>query len=843
MFGVHDRDDHESTRVKVAEILENAPPESKDLVANSADVLCSLIPHDHDPVLEGEALQQTIQQTATEFWRQDAAEAATVLILDNLQWIDPASQDLLTHLLELATTEQILIVCAFRPEEDSGAWQVKAMAESDYADRYTQINLTHLSTTDSGLLVDALLSVEGMPRNIRSQIQNRADGNPYFLEEVVRVLIESDSVQVTESGLSWNSDAGGGAIAVPDNVQALILTRLDRLPPESRTTLQLASVIGRSFDLPILEQISAANGSLREQMEKFQQMQLIDVTATVPNTVFMFRQQLTRDAAYNSILLRERRRFHQSVAEALESSGRGGDDPNRLAYHHAQAGNNLRAIDYYKSAAESAARLYAKMEANMLYSAAIDLAEKSDVSPELIVELYTGLGRVLEISGNYQGALRNYEKLEAIGRERSDDTIWLAALLLQATTYSTLSSELNPAKGREISKPTVALAQELGDHRAEARAYWNMMLMEAYSGTDVSIAVAYGERSVEIAREHYLKEELAYSLNDLVRPYLAMGRKEQSLASLDEAVRLLRELDDKLMLADSLAKECDIRMVLGEFELAKKSAEEALEVSRSHRNRFGEAVAYVRLSVLYGEFGLPEKAIEALKTGREAARASGFAATRLYPVRLAMAMADAGDYSGNDLAMESVGETTELPLLQRFSVGGVAKIKLLSGDADGAAKSLDEALALPEMEISHPISGFGLSHLVELDLLQDLDRTETVIETADRYLDGLDATGAIFRRYDVLRIKGTALEAQGKVSEARDCLQQAVDSASEAGSRRGQWQALAALTGFLSRNGESSDATANKTRDIVDSIAAEIGDEELREQFQQHAGKLLTLHE
>ena len=360
MFSVHDRDDHESTRVKVAEILENAPPESKDLVANSADVLCSLIPHDHDPVLEGEALQQTIQQTATEFWRQDAAEAATVLILDNLQWIDPASQDLLTHLLELATTEQILIVCAFRPEEDSGAWQVKAMAESDYADRYTQINLTHLSTTDSGLLVDALLSVEGMPRNIRSQIQNRADGNPYFLEEVVRVLVESDSVQVTESGLSWNSDAGGGAIAVPDNVQALILTRLDRLPPESRTTLQLASVIGRSFDLPILEQISAANGSLREQMEKFQQMQLIDVTATVPNTVFMFRQQLTRDAAYNSILLRERRRFHQSVAEALESSGRGGDDPNRLAYHHAQAGNNLRAIDYYKSAAESAARLYAK---------------------------------------------------------------------------------------------------------------------------------------------------------------------------------------------------------------------------------------------------------------------------------------------------------------------------------------------------------------------------------------------------------------------------------------------------------------------------------------------------
>jgi hypothetical protein len=289
MFGVHDRDDHDSTGAQVAEILENAPPESNELGSNAADVLCSLIPHDHEPVLEGETLQQTIQQTASDFWKQDATEAPTVLVLDNLQWIDPASQELLIHLLELAETEKILIVCAFRPEEDSGAWQVKAMAESDYADRYSEIDLGPLSNSNSGLLVDALLSVEGMPRNIRSQIQSRADGNPYFLAEVVRVLVESDAVQDTESGLKWNSDTNAGTIAVPDNVQALILTRLDRLPAESRLTLQLASVTGRSFDLPVLEQISTANGSLSDQMARFQQMQLIDVTATVPNTVFMFR--------------------------------------------------------------------------------------------------------------------------------------------------------------------------------------------------------------------------------------------------------------------------------------------------------------------------------------------------------------------------------------------------------------------------------------------------------------------------------------------------------------------------------------------------------------------------
>ena len=463
--------------------------------------------------------------------------------------------------------------------------------------------------------------------------------------------------------------------------------------------------------------------------------------------------------------------------------------------------------------------------------------------PALIVDLYTGRGRVLEVSGNYQGALRNYERLEEIGRERSDDTIRLGALLPQATTYSTLSSELDPIKGREISEQTVALAQELGDHRAEARAYWNMMLLEAYSGTDVSIAVEHGERSVAIAREHGLKEELAYSLNDLVRPLLAMGRKDESLASLDEAVRLLREMDDRLMLADSLAKDCDIRTVLGDFEQATKSAEEALEVSRKNRNRFGEAVAYVRLSVLYGEFGLPEKAIEALKTGRNAARSSGFAATRLYPVRLAMAMADCGDYSGIDLAMESVQETLELPLLQRFSVAGVAKVKLLSGDSDGAAKSLDEALALPEMEISHPISGFGLSHLVELEVLQGLGRIDAVIETADRYLEGLGSTNAIFRRYDVLRIKGEALEANDDATAARASFDQAVADASEAGSRRGQWQALAALAGFLSRNGESGEPSAAEVRNVIDSIAAEIEDDELREKFQQHAGKLLTTHE
>jgi tetratricopeptide (TPR) repeat protein len=519
--------------------------------------------------------------------------------------------------------------------------------------------------------------------------------------------------------------------------------------------------------------------------------------------------------------------------------GRSDDEPNRLAYHHAQAGNNLQAIEYYKTAADSAVRLLAKMEANMLYSSAIELAEKTEVSPELIVDLYTGLGRVQEISGNYQGALRNYEKLEEIGRERSDDGIRLGALLPQATTYSTLSSELDPTKGREISEQTIALAQELGDHRAEAKAYWNMMLLEAYSGTDVSIAVAHGERSVEIAREHHLKEELAYSLNDLVRPLLAMGRKDESLASLDEAVLLLRELDDRLMLADSLAKDCDIRTALGDFEHATESAEEALEVSRKNRNRFGEAVAFVRLSVLYGEFGQPEKAIEALTTGRGAARGSGFAATRLYPVRLGLAMADAGDYTGIELAMESVRETVELPLLQRFSVGGVAKIKRLSGDSDGAANSLDEALALAEMEISHPISGFGLSHLTELEVLHGIGRTDAVIETANRYLTSLDSTNVIFRRYDVLRFKGEALEAKGDTSAARKCLEEAVANASEVGSRRGHWQALAALAGFLARNGESGDDEASRAQSILNDIAEEISDEELRTLFVQHSGRSL----
>jgi len=840
MFGVHDQDDHESTGIKVSEILENAPPESKDLVKDSADVLCSLIPHDHEPVLEGEVLQQTIQQTAADFWRQDSSAAPTVLILDDLQWIDAASQELLIHLLGLVKTEKILIVCAFRPEKDSGAWGVKESAENDYGELYTEINLTPLSSADSSSLIDAILSVDGMPRNIHAQIRSRADGNPFFLEEVVRALVESDAIRENESGLHWDSESAAGTVTVPDNVQALVVSRLDRLPPASRLTLQLASVIGRSFDLSVLQQISNANGTLDSQLDQFQQMELIDVTATVPTMEFKFRHQLTRDAAYNSILRRERRRFHQSIAEALEKSGKGSDDPNRLAYHHAQAGNHAQAIDYYKSAAESAARLFAKIDATLLYTSAIDLAEKSEVPPELLVDLYTGRGRVLEIAGDYQAALSNYEKLEAIGRERSDDGIRLGALLPQATAYSTLSSEIDPIKGRKISEQTVLLARELGDHRAEARAYWNLMLLEAYSGTHVSKAVEYGERSVEIAREHGLKAELAYSLNDLVRPYLAMGRKDESLASLDEAVRLLRELDDRLMLADSLTKNCDIRTVLGDFDAAMNSANEALEVSRNNRNRFGEAVAFIRLGVLYDELGLPEKSLEAIRIGKDASKGSGFAAARVFPTRLALAMADAGDYSGDDLAVESLKETTELPLLRRFALGGQAKIKLLQGNHEEAAGSIDEALALPEMEISHPISGFGLSHLVELGVLYGLGRMDAVIETADRYLEGLDSAQTVFRRYDVLRFKGMAHDAQGQVEAARSSLEQACESAAKAGSKRGRWQALSALGRFRSHIRESGDAEAGEARIIVDEIAAAIGDEKLRELFEQHAGKILA---
>lgn len=184
-----------------------------------------------------------------------SARQPLVLVLEDLHWADPSSVDFLTQLLPLATTSDILFCLVMRPERENPGWRLVTTARELLGDGLTEINLPALSEADSRKLVANLLEIEALPEQTRALILEKAEGNPFFVEEVIRMLIDRKAI-VRQQG-RWHTEKSISSTEIPDNLQGLLLARIDRLPEDVKQTLRVASVIGRQFPLKVLEMVLA----------------------------------------------------------------------------------------------------------------------------------------------------------------------------------------------------------------------------------------------------------------------------------------------------------------------------------------------------------------------------------------------------------------------------------------------------------------------------------------------------------------------------------------------------------------------------------------------------------
>jgi len=214
--------------------------------------------------LEGEAMQrvqirdpQAIQaqyvEAVRKLLRALAARRSLVLILEDLHWADPSSIGLLIKLLPLTSTGPILFCMVTRPERDAPGWKLVTAARESLGGSLTEITLGALSDADSRKLVGNLLEIEALPAQVRSLILKKAEGNPFFVEEVIRMLIDRGAL-IRQEG-HWVAGAQIASVDIPDNLQSLLLARIDRLPEEVRHTLRVAAVIGRQFPVRVLSYV------------------------------------------------------------------------------------------------------------------------------------------------------------------------------------------------------------------------------------------------------------------------------------------------------------------------------------------------------------------------------------------------------------------------------------------------------------------------------------------------------------------------------------------------------------------------------------------------------------
>jgi predicted ATPase len=185
--------------------------------------------------------------------RAAVSSGPMVLVCDDLHWADGASVETLLQILSTVAGLPILFILSSRPERTSAGWRLIAGARDTYGDTLTETRLEPLSMDDSRTLVSNLLTIESLPEPARDLILAKAEGNPFFVEEVIRMLIDRGAI--VREGDRWVATDKVAAVEIPDTLHGLLLARIDRLPAESRRTLRVAAVIGRQFGVTVLEKL------------------------------------------------------------------------------------------------------------------------------------------------------------------------------------------------------------------------------------------------------------------------------------------------------------------------------------------------------------------------------------------------------------------------------------------------------------------------------------------------------------------------------------------------------------------------------------------------------------
>src|ERR687898_74079 len=265
--------------------------------------------------LEGGALVDKITEAARCYLRTRADVMPTVIVLDDLHWADSASLELLLNVAGLVEEWPLLVICLLRPDKGAPSWSTIERARSELGARYNEIFLEPLDAAHAQELLGNLLYVEDLPESVRDLILNKAEGNPFFVEEVIRALIDSEHI-VRENG-HWRATRQIVKVTIPDTLSGVLSARIDRLPESTKHVAQTAAVLGRIFAYRALTTVCASAppperiDDVEPHLGVLTYEELVRERAHAPELEYIFKHALTQQAAYELLLIRRRKELHR----------------------------------------------------------------------------------------------------------------------------------------------------------------------------------------------------------------------------------------------------------------------------------------------------------------------------------------------------------------------------------------------------------------------------------------------------------------------------------------------------------------------------------------------------
>jgi class 3 adenylate cyclase/tetratricopeptide (TPR) repeat protein len=503
------------------------------------------------------------------------AGAARVLVFDDLHWSDNASLTLIERLAPLASQHPLLLVLVLRPDRHAPAWStVERLAAADGAG-FTRIDLTPLDAGAARELLGNLLHIEDLPDATRALILKRTDGNPFFLEEVLRSLI--DERLIVREGARWRATRDIVRAAIPETLLGVLSARIDRLPDPARRVAQTASVLGRIFGYRPLSSICATApeperiADVAPELHTLAAEELVHERAREPEPEYIFKHVLTQEAAYGLLLRARRRELHARAGAVLEELY-----PDRLeelaavlAHHFREGGDPQRAARFALRAGQRALNLHALEEALDHYDRVYwSLLKVPDEEGELLHDAILGWTRVRQRMDDLTGVIDRLTRAESIARALNDkrrlahSLSWLgAAHMLSGLPY----------RGVPYLLEADELGRELGDEELGVLPFF--FATEQLSERDPLAALEQFDRVIELARKHRMPEIEGHALAMKASTLALLGRFDEA----DEYITLALEAAPR---AGSVVKEADVHIVIGLTYYTMGDHERGLEHAR-----------------------------------------------------------------------------------------------------------------------------------------------------------------------------------------------------------------------------------------------------------------------
>jgi class 3 adenylate cyclase/tetratricopeptide (TPR) repeat protein len=770
---IEENDPPEKVREKVERGIENLVGKQEEIVPYVGGLYSLSYPE--------------VEEVSPEFWKSRlqsatkailsalANKAPSIYFIEDLHWADPSFVELLRQAC-LEIREPAIVLCVYRPTFNL----FTGHQLSGVGKYYHEIQLQDLSRSEAQDMLESLLKTSNIPSDLKRLVQSKAEGNPFYLEELVNSLIESETL-ILDNG-HWKITKSISEADVSSSIHGLISGRLDRLDKETKRILQEASVIGRAFLYEILLKITELKDFIDGGLSTLERLDLIRTRALQPDLEYMFKHPLTQEVVYNGVLKKERQEIHEQIALVIEGvfQDRLPEFYETLAFHFKQGRSILKAVDYLIRSGEKSLARYAVEESHQYFKEAFDLLshkpQRTKREDALLIELLIKWSSVRY----YMGDLGKYVALLSVHRD---------------------------------------LAESLGDKAKLGMFYawygWSLWFRAKFKDS-----YEYLRKALEVGEQIEDQKVIGYACTWLSFTCTDLGALEEAILCGERAQEISKHIpSDQYLFFKPLAGIGYACVVKGNWKTALEAGKAILDYGQRHSNIRSMAMGHFVMGFSFVEAGDFPSAIEAYKKAIRTAQDPMYSQFSRWG--LGIAYAQIGQFKEAEEALQEVASYCRDFGCEYFGTPTHAMLGLVSiakGRMGQGLKMIEETLRACH-ENQWRTWYVALEHALGQVYLQIVDKSATVSlstmtknvgfilknvpSAAKKAAEHFNKAIEVAKEIGAKGIEGKAYldlghlhQAKGRSDQARDCFSTAVRIFEECESEVYMKQAYEALETF-----------------------------------------------